>query len=293
MMDRAKALVALAILCLIWGYNWVLAKEGLRFSGPFDFAALRALPGSLLLFALLGVLRRPLAPKAAGMTLLLGLLQTTGFTVMMNLALMGGGAGKSAVLTYTMPFWTLLLAWFLLKERPGRLQIGIAGVAFLGLLLVLEPWSLAGSLAAKLFAVGTGISWALAAIVAKRMFAREKLDLLALTAWQMLFGGLALVVISLLMPSSGISWTPYFVGILLFNILFATALGWLIWLYILERLPAGTAGMSVLAVPVVGVVSSHLQLDETPAAVEWAGMLLIVGAIAALHWANMRRPRSL
>ncbi len=44
----AKGGVAALIgLCLIWGYNWVVTKEGLRFAGPFDYAALRTLPGAM------------------------------------------------------------------------------------------------------------------------------------------------------------------------------------------------------------------------------------------------------
>jgi drug/metabolite transporter (DMT)-like permease len=46
-----RALAALGLLSLIWGYNWIMLKEGLQFADPFDFAALRTAPGALLLFA--------------------------------------------------------------------------------------------------------------------------------------------------------------------------------------------------------------------------------------------------
>ena len=60
--------LALAMLALIWGYNWVVMKIGLRYSQPFTFAALRSFLGALGLFVLLAVLRRPLRPKALGLT---------------------------------------------------------------------------------------------------------------------------------------------------------------------------------------------------------------------------------
>ena len=51
------AWVALALLSLIWAYNWIMLKEGLRFADPFDFAALRTAPSALLLIgASLGLL---------------------------------------------------------------------------------------------------------------------------------------------------------------------------------------------------------------------------------------------
>jgi len=55
-----------------------------------------------------------------------------------------------------------------------------------------------------------------------------------------------------------------------------------LWLYILHSLSTGTAGLSSLAVPVVGVVSAWIQLGERPGVLEAAGMGLIVIALAIL-----------
>ena len=52
------AVAALILLALIWGYNWVVMKIGLRYSQPFTFAALRTFLGALVLIGLLAVLRR-------------------------------------------------------------------------------------------------------------------------------------------------------------------------------------------------------------------------------------------
>ena len=34
---RGRALPLICALWLIWSYNWIIVKEGLQFSGPFDF----------------------------------------------------------------------------------------------------------------------------------------------------------------------------------------------------------------------------------------------------------------
>ena len=63
---RGSAVAALAFLSVVWGYNWVLMKEALRYSDPFDFAAWRTAIGAAMLFAILGVqgrLRRPLRTR--------------------------------------------------------------------------------------------------------------------------------------------------------------------------------------------------------------------------------------
>ena len=121
-------------------------KIGLGYAQPFTFAALRTFLGALSLLPLLIVLRRSLRPQAVGYTIVIGLLQTTGFVGLLMWALQSGGAGKTSVLTYTMPFWLLLLAWAFLGERLRGTQWLAVGLALAGLLLVLEPVAAAGRL---------------------------------------------------------------------------------------------------------------------------------------------------
>lgn len=270
------------ILCLLWGYNWVMMKEALRFAAPFDFVALRAIGGALLLFLAMVARRQRLRPQAPLAYFFFGLFQTAGFLGLSTWALVEGGAGKTAVLVYSMPFWTLLLAWPLLGERLGACQWAAVLVALIGLVLVLEPWRLDTAPTSKLLAVGAGISGAVSTVYAKWLRASRPIDLLSLTAWQMLFGGLVLGVIAVVVPGPGISWTPYFVGVLSFNIVLGTAAAWLIWLYVLHRISASIASLSLLMVPVIGVASSRLQLGEVPGGTELAGMLLIGSAILIL-----------
>jgi len=116
------ALFALALLALIWGYNWVVMKQVIQYVDPFDFSAIRTLLGAASLFLVLLVLRRPLAVAAARQVALLGVLQTAAFTALIQWALVAGGAGKTAVLVYTMPFWMIPMAWWWLGERVRGLQ---------------------------------------------------------------------------------------------------------------------------------------------------------------------------
>ena len=112
-----KAFIALFILTIIWGYNWVVMKQAVQFASPFQFAAIRTFFGSIVLFILIFLTKRPLALQEFPTMLLLGLLQSCGFTGLLIWALVEGGAGKTAVLTYTMPFWVMLFAWPMLGEK--------------------------------------------------------------------------------------------------------------------------------------------------------------------------------
>ncbi|MBS0316753.1 MAG: EamA family transporter [Proteobacteria bacterium] len=281
-----SGVATLAVLSLIWGYTWIVQKEGLRFASPLDYAVLRALPGALVLFGAMTVLRRPLSPPHLGYALLLGLFQTTAMLGFTNGALIAGGAGRSAILCYTMPFWTLLFARFVLGERLRALQWGAVALAGVGLVLVLEPWHMTGTIASKAMAVAGGMSWAAATVVAKYWRAREDYDLLSVTAWQMLLGGLVLAAIAWVVPSHPIRWTPYFGLLVAYIVVLSTAIAWFLWLYLLNRLPASIAGLSIMAVPVLGTFFSWLQLGEQPSRVELVGIVIIAASLALLTWAG-------
>lgn len=281
---------ALLLLSAIWGYNWVVMKEALRFSGPFEFAALRTVLGAASLFLILLWQRKPLAPRELPLTALLGLLQSTGFVGFTVWALQSGGAGKTAVLVYTMPFWVLMLAWPLLGERLRGLEWLAVALAALGLVFVLEPWRPQGSSLSKVLAILAGLWWGLSVILAKIMRRRVEFDLISLTAWQMLLGGIPLVLVAGVVPEMPIQWSGTFIAALLFSIFLSSALAWMLWLYIVHQMSAGVAGLSTLAIPVIGVLAAWLQLGERPGLAETAGMFLIGAALAVLAGRSIRKP---
>jgi drug/metabolite transporter (DMT)-like permease len=89
-----RAFAALLLLSVLWGYNWVVMKYALLDAGPFQFGAMRTFFGALCLMGVLLVLKKPLRPKEVPTLMLLGILQTCGFTGLIIWALVQGGAGK-------------------------------------------------------------------------------------------------------------------------------------------------------------------------------------------------------
>ncbi|OIR02456.1 putative inner membrane transporter yiJE [mine drainage metagenome] len=285
-----RAFIALFILTVIWGYNWVVMKSALAYAGAFQFAALRTVIGALCLFAVLLVLRKPLRVKEIPTLILLGVLQTSGFTGVLIWALVEGGAGKTAVLTYTMPFWVMMLAWPLLGEKLKGMQWPAAALSTMGMLFILDPFHLGADKFSMFLAVLSGVFWALSVIVAKKLHQRTPdLDLFALTAWQMLFGSIPIVVVALLIPAPAIQWTPYFIGAVIFNSVFCNALAWLLWLYALQRLSAGVASMSSMLAPVIGVLAAWVQLHEVPNTTEFIGMTLIATSLLIISIVSIRK----
>jgi len=288
------AVVALVLLAFIWGYSWVASKEGLKYTDPFTFTAFRAGVAGVILLLLLPVFHRPLKPKALAWTALLGLLQTSGFAGLLIWALQtGGGAGKTSVLVYTMPFWLLLMAWLVLGERLVGLQWVAFVIALAGFVLILTPWQLRG-VKSTLLATAAGLCWAAGTVVVKIINKRHPVDLLSLTAWQMVLGAVPLVIAAFLTSTRPTAWVAPFIFAVLYNIVIAGCVAWVLWLFVLRVLPAGKTGLASLAVPVVAVGLAWIQLHEKPPLVEAIGMGLVVAALALQAFWEMawQSPRS-
>jgi drug/metabolite transporter (DMT)-like permease len=283
-----KPLLGLAVLSLIWGYNWVVMKQALRFSGPFTFAALRSLLGGLALALVLLLLRRSLAPGSLLAVVSLGVLQTATFTGLATWALVSGGAGKTAVLVYTMPLWLLVMAWPILGEKLQGMQWLAVTLAFGGLFFILQPWALNPDVFSTSLALLAGFCWAVSGVWIKLLRRRFDLQLLPFTAWQLFIGGIPLLIIALWLEPQPVDWAPYFVGALAYNAVPATAIAWLLWLYALQELPAGVAGMSTLFTPLVGVAAAWLQLGGRPGYWDGVGMALIFCGLTVLTWHRLR-----
>ncbi len=286
-----KPVLALAVMSIIWGYNWVVMKEALRFCDPFVFAAIRVFPAAIILFGILLWTKKDWRPRQVKWTVLLGLLSTAVGLGLPLWALAGGTAGKTAVLLYTMPFWVILLAWPILGERIRGIEWLAVILAFAGLALIVALDAVGANLWSSILAVIAGISWAGSAIITRIMRRDPEFDVLSVTTWQMIYGVGPLIIISSLVPSPPIQWTTVFIAALLYNIILVSIVAFLLWFYILERLQAGMATMGTLVTPVLALVLARIQLGEIPSSREGLGIILILSGIGLLGAIALLRNR--
>ncbi|MEO8747146.1 MAG: EamA family transporter [Rhodanobacter sp.] len=283
------AILALAVTILVWAYSWVVMKQALAYAGPLDFAALRYLLGAGLLFGVLLLTGRSLRPPPFVDTVLIALCQTAAFQGLEQWALLGGGAGHVALLAYTMPFWAVLLAWWLLKDRPSMRQWFGLALAACGLLFIIEPWHGTGTALSTTLAIAGGLAWAGGTVLSKRLFQRHAPGLLNLTAWQMLIGGIVLGVVALAVPQREMVWNWRFVAALTYSVVLASSLGWWLWSIVLQRLSTTVASVSSLGVPITSVLLAWLVLHERPSAMELAGIALVLLGLLAVSGVGKRR----
>ena len=178
------------------------------------------------------------------------------------MALAGGGAGRTSVLVFTMPFWTMLMAWPVLHERVRGTQWLAVAFALVGLVIVVEPWHWEGELAPKLWATLSGFGWGAGTVATKYFQRRYQLDMLNLITWQMAVGVLPLLLVPLAFSMPSAEWSAVYVSAVIYAGVIATAIGFILWTAVLGVLPAGTASLNMFAIPVIAIVSSMLVFGE-------------------------------
>jgi len=273
----------LASLTLAWGFNWTAMKTALSEVPPWTFRSLCLGLGAAVLFSALraGGQRLVMPTGQWGRLWLLAILNITSWNMLVAFGVGMIESGRAAILAYTMPVWAVPLSVWLLGERITRRKLVGLGLGLGGLVLLLGEslFSLGAAPVGSLLVLGAAVSWALGTVLQKRI--PINLPVGPYTAWIMLLGGTPIFIGALVFEDfsdlrdvSVIAWlgTAY-------NIVIAFAFAHWAWIKIATSVPVSVFSISMLLIPVVGVVSGMLFLGERPTAAEYAALALVLAAL--------------
>ena len=279
----AKALVV--TLCLLWGTTWPVMKIALEDIPPLSMRTMTAAFGAVCLLVICLVTRRQLrlaGAKAWGHVLIISLLNIAAFSLLSAFAQVAAATSRVTILIYTMPIWTVLLAWVLLRERPNARQLLAVVLCALGLAVLVYPLATKGVPLGLLLAVIAGMSWGAGTIYVK--WARVKLDPLALAFWQLVIA-FFVIAACLIAVDGRLNLDHAHAGSLLATAyagIIGSGIAYAMWFEVIRRLPAATASLGSLGIPVVGVVSTVLIIGEHPTITDIIGFALIFAASACV-----------
>jgi probable blue pigment (indigoidine) exporter len=258
------------------------------------FAALRLLVAGAGLLLLAGVTRQPLRIARRLWPWLLALALSAGSFGYGAMFMSPGtiGAGIASVLGNTQPVILVALGATLLGERitrqaVGTLVLGLAGVVTLALTAMTE-WRLGGLLGA-LLAFASAVSFAIAALMTKRL--GSSAPLLAMTGWQFVLGAALLFALSARWEGgSRILWTPSFVALLLLLGLGGSALTTAVWYWLIQHDDVGRLSLYLYLVPIVGITLAVVIFGERLTLLSAVGMGLTGFAVLGALRHDARSP---
>lgn len=277
-------LLFLSITSIGWGLNFPVMKIILAEWPPLASRGLAGLIGAALLalvaLAMKQDLRVPrhLWPRLIGISLL----TITCWVSLMGLALVWLPASEAAVIAISVPVWVSVMAWPILGERVSLMRAAALAVALAGIVFLIGGKGIAVSLE-KLPGIVFGVSAAI--LVAGGTIALKRFPLamppVSLSAWQIGLGCIPVTIAGFLFerPSfAALSATGWAAMAYLTVIQFCVA--YVCWFAALARLPASTASIGTLMVPVIGVVASAFMLFEPLGLREIVVLALTIGGVA-------------
>jgi drug/metabolite transporter (DMT)-like permease len=276
----------LAGLTFAWGFNWTAMKVALAEVPPWTFRTLCLGFGSAVLFAALRAGGQRLAVPAGEWPRLamLAFFNITCWNVLVAFGMTMIPSGRAAILAYTMPALAIPLSVWILRERlSARKLAGLAlGMSGLALLLGEAAFGLGRAPVGSLLVLGAAASWALGVVLQKRY--PMTMPPGAYSAWIMLLGGVPIFACAALFDDPA-ALAGVGVGAALgiaYNVLVAFAWAHWAWIKLATSVSVTVFSLSMLVIPVVGVLSGMLFLGERPSWAEYAALVLVVGSLLSV-----------
>ncbi len=280
------------LLAFLWGFNWPAVKTALSEVQPFGLRMVGLGVGAVLLVLVAGLAGRSLkVPRSSWTRLAIaGIFNIAGFNLATVFAQLNTSTSRAAILTFTTPLWAILMAYLFLGERLDRsraiaLAVGLVGIAVLAVPLVGGQSTPLG----LVFPLVAALSWAAGTVYQKARPIDG--DRMVVTAYQLLIAsvvaGAGFMLSGETLPAtvSPRVWTA-----LAFHVIGATAIAYLLWFTLLDRLSVGAASLTTFAIPVVGVLSAMALVGDRPTPLDFVGFSAILAAAAIAMFAPSPRP---
>lgn len=277
------AVLMFILLCLIWGSTWLAIKIGLTDAPPLATAAIRFLVALFILTGLVVVRRRPY-PRQIRTIVRLGYpgVYMYGCSyAFVYLAEQHISSALTAVLFGSFPFFVAFLSW--VRYRAERLipaawvglAVGLAGVV----LISYDSLRVSGDLLlGTVLAVGGAFAAAYGVVIHKRYHAGR--DIVVAAHIQMIFGGVLLILASLLFENIGdFSPTLATVGSIVYLAVIGTVVAFLAYYWLLARIRAVSLSLIAFVSPLVAILLGVVVAGETLSPVIVVGTLFILSGI--------------
>ncbi|WP_394181924.1 EamA family transporter [Marinomonas posidonica] len=281
-------------LMALWGMNFSVIKLGVNHIDPLMLTALRF---TFAVFPLVFFIKRPNVQWryliAYGLSFGVGVWGLTTLSIRLGLS-----AGMASLLLDMSVVSSLLVGYFVLKERLTVNKLLGAGLALIGLFIIMQADGGAITVAGLVLVLFASTCWSLNGVIVKWANTR---DIFAFNVWGMLFAPAPLILLAVMLNGMDAITTllTEFNQSALFSALFqaypTTLLGYWFWNKMIMKYAISSVAPMTLLVPVFGILGGYWFYDEVISLSQIvAGGLILAGLlISQMSWTGLRLKRSL
>lgn len=254
-------IVLIVLTTFLMGSSFAVGKIGLMYASPLYLVALRFIVAGVVMLIVVLLLHRP-RPTGKRNWLkigVIGALQTAGVMGCIFISLRTITASESSILTFTNPLLVVVLGTIFSRIRYKWYQwigvlLGVIGVSITVGAQV--EWKIG-----IVWGLCSAIFWATATLLVKKW--GVLFDTWVLSAYQMLCGGIILLLLSLTLEQPFFIWNHESILILLWLSIFSSIIQFAVWYYVLQHGDPGKTSSFLFLAPFFGVLSGWLLLGET------------------------------
>jgi len=273
---KKKSWLLFALMVIIWGFNWVVMKVGLRFVGPLNLVMQRLMLASMVFLPIL-LLRRRILPRdrLTWFKLVILSLINAASMICTNIGLVAEASGLSSLLTYTQPLFVFCLAVPFLGEEVSITRMLGVFTGFMGMVVLYAGrlrYQKGLSVSFLLLILGA-LFWAIATVYYKKSL--NYVDPAIVNIVQFPIGALFLLPAASGLEGLTFSIDGSYILYLLYMSVLASAVGSTIWFILLRNEDATVLSTSSLAVPAIALIFGGIFLGEKIENISFLGLILI------------------
>jgi drug/metabolite transporter (DMT)-like permease len=272
-MPKSRLLPTLSALfaVVIWGGTFIATKIALTEVSPATIVWIRFGIGVIVLGIMVLVRKQFALPAAKDLAYLamLGFIGVTFHQWLQATGLQTARATTTAWIVATIPVFTALLGWLVLKEKMGWVRVSGIVIAALGVLLIVSEGNLSSLFSGKIGTIGdlliliSAANWAVYTILSRRELSRHPAA--RMMFYVMLFGWL-FAGIWIFGFGPGLSeiprlTAPGWTSILVLGV-FGSGLAYIAWYDALQAIPASQLGVFINIEPLVTTLLAVPMLNE-------------------------------
>ncbi|ASO61590.1 EamA family transporter [Salmonella enterica] len=267
------------LVTVLWGANFAVIELGLRDLDPFILTFLRF---TFCAFPLVFFIKKPEGISLISIALY-GVIFGVGLWWVVNFAMFNGlSAGLSSVFLQFSAFFTIVLSCFFLGEKINKIHISGIVAAFVGLIMIIHFSEESSTTKGVFFVIIAAMSWAVCNIIVKLT---RPANMIAFIVWSSLFSAPAVLIMTVYVKGwGGVLSIPDDITVgssfsVLFQAYITTVVGYMIWNNLMKKYPATEVAPLSLFVPVSGVITSYLFLDERLSVQQLISVIVVITGI--------------
>ena len=264
---------------IVLGFGFVIAKPAMESFPPLLLNGLRWSLSGLIMFYFF-----PFPKKFFKQMIIISFV---GCTLQYGLSYSGlniiDGTSATLFVQAEIPFG-ILIAFFLLGERPPLKNIIGLIIAFIGIFILSGNPNLDGKMLGVIFILFAAFLWSFAQVIAKDV--SEKIGGLALTAWLGIFAGPQCIIASYFIEGNTLDFvfnaTTEAWIIVVYLAVGMNVIGYSCWYSVLSRNPVNNVMSVLLLFPITGLLTSIFILKENPNVYAYVGGAIIISGVSMI-----------